>query len=108
MGAVNFAAGHHAMQDHFPGSILINGKLYNMPPPPPPHINTFTWTDNSMFLRYINIQSTSNHVVVFISTCTFRIDCFSFEIYELHDIGEILLKLVYQYAQISTNHINKT
>lgn len=29
MGAVNFAAGHHAMQDHFPGSILINGKLYN-------------------------------------------------------------------------------
>lgn len=33
MGAVNFAAGHHAMQDHFPGSILINGKLYNMPPP---------------------------------------------------------------------------
>ena len=35
MGAVNFAAGHHAMQDHFPGSILINGKLYNMPPPLP-------------------------------------------------------------------------
>lgn len=28
MGAEAFAAGHHAMKDHFPSSILINGKLY--------------------------------------------------------------------------------
>lgn len=26
IGAVSFAAGHHAMKDHFPTSILINGK----------------------------------------------------------------------------------